>query len=228
MADQIASGIFWLDGGASNLYLCVEEEGVTLIDTGMPRREKLVWAAFVQLGRRPTDLKRIIITHADLDHAGSTAALQRTSGATVYVSRETATFLPHGRSPKHLPAVAHFFAGFIKYTAVPAAVIQTIQDGDTLPVLGGLQVIATPGHTSDHISLYHSTTGVLFAGDALNARGGALHPTPPAITADRQAARHSVLRLLALTPTLFACGHGRPHRAAENEIKTLSQALYQG
>lgn len=228
MAEQIAPDIFWLDGGASNLYLCVEDQGVTLIDAGMPRREKLVWAALAQLGRAPTELKHIIITHADLDHAGSTAVLQRDSGATVYASRETAALLPHGRSPRHLPAIAHFFASLMKYTAVPTAAIQTIQDGQTLPILGGLQVIATPGHTPDHLSLYHPTTGVLFAGDALNSRNNTLQMTPRAITADMQAARQSALRLLHLNPTLIACGHGRPYKPAKDELKTLAQAFQQG
>ncbi len=228
MVAQIAPGIFWLDSGASNLYLCVEEEGVTLIDAGMPRRERLVWAALAQLARTPPDLKQIIITHADLDHAGSTAALQRDSGATVYASPETAALLPYGRSPKHLPAIAHFFASLMKYTAVPAAAIQTMQDGQTLPFMGGLQVIATPGHTHDHFSLYHPATGVLFAGDALNSRNNTLQITPRAITADIQAARHSALRLLHLNPTLIACGHGRPYKPTKNELKTLAQAFQQG
>lgn len=229
MAEEIAPGVYWIDGKASNLYLCVEDEGLTLIDAGMPRREKLVWALLAQLGRPRSDLRRIVITHADLDHAGSTAVLQAESGATVYAGMETAVYLPTGRSPKHPPAVADFFAGLMKYKPVPAAVIAALQDGDVLPVLGGLQVLATPGHTPDHISLFSPTSGVLFAGDALNTRSGSLQASPPAISADRRAARRSALRLLELSPALFACGHGRPlpnHSTAE--LKTLFQALSTG
>ncbi len=83
-------------------------------------------------------------------------------------------------------------------------------DGDVLPLLGGLHVLATPGHTPDHFSFYSPTLGVLFAGDALNTRNGRLQATPPSITADPDAARRSALRLLALAPAVIACGHGKP------------------
>ncbi|MCA9934991.1 MAG: MBL fold metallo-hydrolase [Ardenticatenaceae bacterium] len=210
MAREIASGVYWIDGDGSNFYLCVEEDGLTLIDSGMPRREGLVWELIASLGRPRTDLKRIVITHADLDHAGSVAALQAESGATVYAGEETAVLLPTGKSPKHLPLLMHLLTKLIHYKPVPAKVIEVFRDGDDLPILGGLQVLATPGHTTDHFSLYHPSTGVLFTGDALNHRDDTLQMTPPRITADLDAARQSALRLLAISPAVFACGHGTP------------------
>ena len=67
MLDSVAPGVYCLDAGRVNLYLCLEEDGLTLIDSGMPRQEKLVWAALVELGRQPSDLKHILITHADIE-----------------------------------------------------------------------------------------------------------------------------------------------------------------
>lgn len=210
MAKEIAPGVYWIDGSASNLYLCVEDEGLTLIDAGMPRRQGLVWELLAELGRPRTDLKRIVLTHADLDHAGSTAVLQAESGAKVYAGSETAEYLPTGKSPKHLPAIMHALASLMKFKPVPTAAIQAVQDGDVLPVLGGLQALATPGHTTDHFSFFNPATGVLFTGDALNTRAGSLQSTPPRITADQDAARQSAIRLLELAPAVFACGHGTP------------------
>ena len=111
-----------------------------------------------------------------------------------------------------MPALVQFFLDrFVRYGKVPAAAIEIFDDGDLLPVMdNGLQVIATPGHTLDHFSFYHAPTGVLFAGDALNTRKGTLQGTPPRITADQDAARQSAIRLLELTPAVFACGHGNP------------------
>ncbi|MBK8987904.1 MAG: MBL fold metallo-hydrolase [Chloroflexi bacterium] len=208
---EIQANVYWLAGKSVNLYLCVDGDGLTLIDAGMPKNEGMVLTAVARLGYQPTDLKRIVITHADLDHAGSAAAVQAATGALVYASDDTAVFLQNGRSPKHLPWLAHIIADtFFRYKPVPEAALRHFRAGDTVPVMGGLEVLATPGHTTDHYSLYSPTTGLLFAGDALNTRNGRLQSSPPAITADKQAAQQSALRLLEKTPSLFACGHGAP------------------
>ena len=208
---EIAPNLYWLDGGASNLYLIVEDAGLTLVDTGMPKRQQLVWDAIAQINRAPASLTRILVTHADVDHAGSLAAIWEATGATIYAGAATAELLAQGKSPKHLPwymqlAVNTFFG----YRPVPAAAIETVAEGDTLPVLGGLTVLATPGHTPDHHAFFCPAAGVLFAGDALNTKDGRINPSPPRLTADELAAARSAIRLLELAPAIIACGHGRP------------------
>jgi glyoxylase-like metal-dependent hydrolase (beta-lactamase superfamily II) len=94
-----------------------------------------------------------------------------------------------------------------------------------LPLMGGLQALATPGHTLDHFSFYHPATGVLFAGDAVNTRNGRLQHTPRRITADQTAADRSARRLLALAPAVFACGHGTPLVGSDENIRALLNEL---
>ncbi len=208
---EIAPNVHWLDGGSSNFYLCEDADGLTLIDTGMPKRQGQVFEAIEKLGRQPSDLVRILITHADIDHAGSAAVIQTQTKATIYAGPETAALLITGKSPRHMPWLVQFIIDvFMKYKAVEKSVIQIFQDGDELPILGGLQVLATPGHTLDHHSFFSPTTGLLFAGDALNTRGDRLQSTEKSITADVDAARQSAIRLLQLTPAIIACGHGKP------------------
>lgn len=208
---EIQADVYWLDGKSVNFYLGIDADGLTLIDTGMPKSEGGVLTAVSELGYQPTDLKRILITHADLDHAGSVAAIQAATGATVFASTETAVLLKNGRSPEHMPWLIQTLSNvFFKYKAVSATVLQLFRAGDVLPVLGGLEVVATPGHTLDHHALYRASTGLLFAGDALNTRDGRLQSTPQRITADKEAARQSALTLLKKKPTVFACGHGTP------------------
>ncbi|MCA9969684.1 MAG: MBL fold metallo-hydrolase [Anaerolineales bacterium] len=209
-AQEIAAGVYWIDGGSSNFYLCVEDDGLTLVDAGMPRREGLVWRLLAELGRQPAELRRILVTHADLDHVGSAAALQAATGARVFASAMAAELLVNGRSPAHMPALVQFFLRFIKYRPIPADAIEVVQPGQVLPLLGGVQVLATPGHTLDHVSFYGAAAGVVFVGDALNTRDGVLQPTPPRITADHAAARDSARRLRELAPAVYACGHGAP------------------
>lgn len=208
---QIAPSVYWLSGRSVNVFLCQDEDGLTLIDTGMPGRQAQILEAIAKLGFRSSEVVRIIITHADIDHAGGAAAIQAETGATVYAGAETSALLCRCRSPKHMPWLAQFLMErFMSYSPCPEAAIETCQEGDVLPVLGELQVLATPGHTLGHHSFYSPTAGVLFAGDALQTRGGRLQVSPKFVTADRDAARRSAIRLLNLAPAHFACGHGPP------------------
>lgn len=209
---EIAPGIYWIDGGGGNFYLCEEPEGLTLIDTGMPKRQHLVLQLIDELGYAPQDLKQILITHADLDHAGSLAAIQAETGAVVYAGAETAVHLTTGSTPKHLPRIMDFVIRRVMGGIQPISsdIIKSFTDGESLPFLGGLQMLATPGHTMDHYAFYCATTGVLFAGDALNTRNGRLQAILPFITANQEAATQSAIRLLELSPAIIACGHGKP------------------
>jgi glyoxylase-like metal-dependent hydrolase (beta-lactamase superfamily II) len=198
-------------GRASNMFLCADESGLALIDAGIPGEQGRVLEMIERLGYQPQDLTRILITHADFDHVGSLAELQKASGATVYAGAETAVFLRSGKGPEHMPALLQpLLNAVVKVKPVPKEVISIFADGDVLPVLGGLQAIATPGHTLDHYSFYSPTRGILFAGDALHTRNGRLQRTQKRITADQEAANRSALQLLELAPILFACGHGDP------------------
>jgi glyoxylase-like metal-dependent hydrolase (beta-lactamase superfamily II) len=211
MAVQLLPNVYWLEGRGSNFYLCLDEDGLTLIDSGMPKREEIVWQALGEIGRSRTDLKRILITHADIDHAGSAAVIQAKTGAKVYASAATIEFLRTGKSPKHMPWYAQFIVDyFVKYKPVAEKALQVVTEGDELPILGGLQVLATPGHTLEHHAFFAPLAGILFAGDALNTRQDNLQRTPSRITADPHAANQSAIRLIQLTPAIIACGHGTP------------------
>ena len=211
MAVQILPNFYWIDANSSNIYLCVDEDGLTLVDCGMPKRQNFVWEALTKIGHQKRDLKRILLTHADMDHVGSAAVIQAETGAKVYAGRETSELIVMGKSPQHMPWLIQFMIDrFMRYKALPREAVKGFAEGDVLPCLGGLQVLATPGHTLDHFSFYSPTTGVLLAGDALNTRDGRLQRTPPRITADEVAANRSAIRLIELAPAVIACGHGEP------------------
>lgn len=221
----IADGIFWLPMDSVNVYLCVEANGdLTLIDAAMPKNEAKILQAISDLGFQPQQLKRLVITHADIDHRGSAAAISASLPLTLYAGPETTQHLRQGSTPKHMPWYAELIMN-VFMRSVPVQAVTTFQTDEELPILGGLRTIASPGHTLDHFSLYHARTGVLFAGDALNTRQGQLQVTPKAITADFAAANRSALRLLNLQPTLIACGHGQPLNRAQYDWTPLHQQL---
>lgn len=207
---EFIPNVHWLDAGG-NLYLAIDPPNIILVDTGMPKKQKAIFSLLKKLGYQPSDLTHILVTHADIDHIGSLAVVQATSGAQVYAGDATAKLITQGKFPKHLPLFAQWILDtFMKYDPVSAEVITTFMDGETVPLLGGLQVMATPGHTIDHFSFFSPAWGILFAGDALDTRNGRINLTRPLITADKTAARQSAIRLLQLSPAVIACGHGKP------------------
>ncbi|WP_420629164.1 MBL fold metallo-hydrolase [Candidatus Leptofilum sp.] len=225
---EIAPNIHWLET-SSNVYLIIDAPHVVLVDTGTPRQQDKIFTKLRQLSHQPTDLTHILITHADIDHVGSLAALYNTSGAQIMAGAASAQLISQGKSPQHMPMLVQWIIDtFMKYGAVPQEKISVFKDGETLPFLGGLQVLATPGHTLDHFSFFSPTAGVLFAGDAIDTRNGRINLTRPAITADKTAARHSAIRLLELSPAVIATGHGSPStNHTSDQIMQLFNTLRQ-
>ena len=225
---EILPNVYCLEGSV-NIYFFIEEDGLTLIDAGWPRGEKKVLTAIQELGHQPSDVVRILVTHADIDHVGGLAAIQAATGAAVITSAEAASYMANGRSPEHLPAPLHWLTNtFFKSKPVPKETIQLCQDGDELPLLGGLQVIATPGHTLDHHSFYSPSLGLLFVGDALRVDNGRLQRSPKRITNNETQANQSAIKLLGLTPACFACGHGEPmQNHSSDDIMLLFNELRQ-
>ncbi len=208
---EILPNLHWIKGRVSNLYLWVGESGLVLIDTGLAGDVDKILSYISQIGRQPNDLQAILITHADIDHAGGAAAIQAHSSAPIFAAKETADLLIEGKSPKHLPwPIQQIMDRFIRYKPIPEKAIQHIAEGAPIPGLESWQVLATPGHTMAHHSFFNLTQGILIAGDALKSNGGNLKCTASLNTADMTAARKSARRLLRLTPIVVACGHGDP------------------
>ena len=80
---------------------------------------------------------------------------------------------------------------FAAMTPEPPAV-QPIEDGDVLPVLGGLRVVHTPGHTPGSVCLYGARDRVLFVGDNLQRRFGRLSFASRLYSDDYALARRSM------------------------------------
>lgn len=194
-----------------NSYICIEETGLTLIDASVPNQRDHILNYLAKLGYRPQDVRQILVTHADFDHVGSLADLQEATQARVFAGEQTAALIAAGRSPQHLPRPVQFLLDrFASYRPVQEAAIHVLQPGDSLPILGGLTAVPSPGHTPDHFAFHSAHAGVLFTGDALKTSGGKLGLSSPWITADVAAARQSARELLKLAPALLACGHGIP------------------
>lgn len=171
---RIVPDLYVIALGNVNAFLLTQDE-LTLIDTGVAGSEGKILQVIGELGHQPTALRHIMITHCHPDHAGSLAALQQATGATAYAHRLDAPAIRAGKVSKLLTPTPQLlqrllFWLFIRNSSPnfpPAAIDRELNDGDRLPMAGGLRVIHAPGHCAGQVALFWPQHGgVLFAADA--------------------------------------------------------------
>lgn len=128
-------------GGLSSL-LVVSDDGLILLDGGLPQSAPLIDENIRKLGFRTEDVRIIVNSHEHFDHAGGIAALQRASGATVVSSPVGAGALRDGMPSAEDPQFA-YGDGF-----APVVNVRAVEDGETVSVGDqSITVHFTPGHT---------------------------------------------------------------------------------
>lgn len=117
----------------------------------------------------------IVLTHDHPDHAPGARPLAEMTGARVYAHR-------------------------------PAGDVERLRDGESVSAGSAtLSVVATPGHTPDHLSLFMAGTRSLFTGDAVLGRGTSVIDPPEG---DLVAYLRSLRRMRELRPRTIYPGHG--------------------
>src|SRR5438094_2443283 len=74
---KVAEGVYRVPARHANTYLVEADNGLVLVDTGMPGSENRILKAVADLGREPSDVKLILLTHRHWDNIGSAAALKK-------------------------------------------------------------------------------------------------------------------------------------------------------
>ena len=100
---QIVEGIYGLPLGNVNAYLLETGQGLVLIDTGAPGAAPRILEGIRSIGREPSDLTTILLSHCHPDHAGSTAALKReVPSVKIYISGLERPVVEKGRAQRRL------------------------------------------------------------------------------------------------------------------------------
>ena len=182
----------------------VTERYVVLIDTmATPELAAgIVEAVSVELAGRQL---LVVNTHADWDHSWGNATFEAPGGpylAPIVGHVKTAERLRGDEARRYLAERQRNEARFAHVRLVPP----TITFEGTLRIEGGdltLELIPTPGHTEDHVSVWVPELRLLLAGDA------AEHPFPYVERPEGlPELRRSLQRLAALEPAMVIPCHG--------------------
>jgi len=227
---EIVPGVHQIEGlTMANVFLIVGQS-ITIIDAGTKQAGKKILHYIERIGRSPNDVERIVLTHHHFDHVGSLARLRQATGAQSAAHSLDALVIEGKESPQpfNLPPVQRLLFAFPNMLMKPSPVRVDVRlaDGEVLDVLGGLQVVHTPGHTPGSISLWLKEKGVIFVGDAIVNQADNLTGASEAFSLDMAEANRSVHKIAALDFEVCCFSHGTVIRSgADKRIRELAKTL---
>ena len=208
--------------GGVNCYLATAGNDFVLIDTGFSNKRRQLVDELENAGCQPDNLKLIILTHGDIDHAANAAYLRQNYHSRIAMHREDAGMVEQGnmgwnrkaRPDKISPlgsmiilfgSVSTFFSATNKFDKFSADMF--LEDGQPLADFGlDATVIYLPGHSKGSIGIL-TASGDLFCGDLLwNMR----KPGPHFLVDDLAAYSSSLQKLKSLNVKTVYPGHGSP------------------
>lgn len=213
---EIVPNFYGISGTlAGRVYMIVDDDGLTLIDTAVPPAAGRILKEVEKAGHKPADIKRIMITHAHPDHIGALHALVAATGAEIWASAGEKEVI-EGRVP--VPTVKRSdLSGAYKLLKPPKTnvkpglkVARVLTDGEVLPIFGGLTVVSTPGHAPDHLSFWSPQHRMVITGDVVFHLFNRLTLPFAFLTVDMKRNLKSFRKLLALEPQIACFGHGDP------------------
>ncbi len=207
--------------------------GVAIVDPGPTTSLPHLLETLDRAGLGPRDVRRLLLTHIHLDHAGATGSLVRLNPRIeVFVSERGA---PHLVDPGRLLASARRLYGdemehlWGEVLPVPAANLRPLAGGERLALEGvELDVAYTPGHASHHVSYLHRSSGTAFVGDVAGIRISGhdyiFPPTPPP-DIDLEQWFASLDRVAAWRPARLFLTHFGPSGGAAPHLAAMRERL---
>ncbi len=172
-----------MTGAGNNTYLLADNGTAALIDAGVgdDRHLQEIAAALVQ---RHARLDHVLVTHGHRDHAGGAPTLANAHPAARFAK------CPWPGEDQEYPVAW-----------------RAISDGDMLAAGGEpLVVVATPGHSPDHLAFWHEPSGTIFTGDLVVLGGSVMIHTSRG--GNLAAYLASLNRLRAMKPRRLLPAHG--------------------
>ncbi|HDX9651036.1 MBL fold metallo-hydrolase [Bacillus wiedmannii] len=214
---------FEFNGAKQCIYpsLLILNKELTLVDTGYINFLPLIEDAIVKYGYEMKNLKNIIITHYDDDHIGSLYDFKvkyphiniiASEIESNYISGEIKSerLVQAEEMLEHMPIEEKEFGEWfiqqlknIRHICVD----EKVSDGQMI-LNDECQIVATPGHTSGHISLYFPDLECVITGDAAVQDNCELVIANPNFCLNIEKAEESLKRIKNLKAATYYCYHG--------------------
>ena len=195
---EVGPGIFWvrmplpISLNHINLWMLEEQEGWTLVDTGMATEDtKALWEEIFSTHLNSKPVKQVIVTHMHFDHLGLAGWLVEKWGATLCMSRteylSSRVIINEIKSDPPEATVAFFRAAGVEESILDEFKVRfnnrsdfvsplpshykRLTDNQVLQI-GSLQwtVIIVEGHSPEHICLHCKSLNIMIAGDQILPR----------------------------------------------------------
>ena len=184
-------------------YAVIGKDGVTLIDTGNPGKGGAILSELDANNIKPNDVKRILLTHHDVDHIGNLAFLQEKTNCEIFIHPDDYPYVMEGKKREGLKRIV---ASLVKVRR-PREVKQI--EGNSID---DFTFIPSPGHTKGHT--VYRFSNVLFLGDLVRSKNGRAIILPSIVTWDKKVLQNSI-KMLPVDDVEWLCpAHGEPFKAA--------------
>jgi len=238
---RITEDVYLVGGGPSkafglsadpdcHIYLIDGGSELALIDCGMGTSLDQIVTNIEREGLDIARLRRLILTHYHMDHAGGAARFREHYDLQVWAPREAAAALRTGDERAVALDVAKA-AGFYAadYVFEPVAIDRELSEGDRVEIGDlSLEVFDTPGHCHGHASylLWGRGRRYLFAADAVFAGGRVVLQNIHDCSIQQSAA--SILKLAKLEFDSLLPGHGAiAVNEGQSHVRRAAEAVNQ-
>lgn len=199
-----------------------DDRNIILVDCGFIGSLPFLEKELHRLGLSVEQITGLVLTHHDHDHMGAAAAIKRQNpGIKIYASAAEAPYISAHEKPLRLqqaeeiqetlpPEQQEFGRAFCEMLrrVEPVEVEVFLNDGEILDWCWGCKIIATPGHTPGHLSLFMEKVSIVITGDAIVLEYGKPVIANPQFTLDIEQAEKSMEKLLSLEAKAYYCYHG--------------------
>jgi glyoxylase-like metal-dependent hydrolase (beta-lactamase superfamily II) len=216
------------------IYAGTEEDG----GTGALREQLAVY------GLRVEDIRRLVVTHAHIDHYGLAGEIVRRTGADLWmhvradadiakyrnpegaVDRRREMLNEHGLYGEELTRASSGLRDWMPVMPSIAEATTRLRGGETFAAGGrNWEIVHTPGHSPGHVCLWSETDRLLLSGDHL------LPGISPPVTFERGFEADplgsylaSLTRVEEIAPALVLPGHGEPFADGARRAQAIAQA----
>jgi len=239
---DVAPGIHRVEDAKANWYIIEDDDGITIVDAGLPASWDSLQDALRTIGRPASDIKVVLLTHAHFDHVGFASRAQSDLGVPVLChERDHALTQTHPLRYKRSRSLVFYLwnpggAAILAQMIAKGALrsqgpreMGTLNVDDELEVPGRPKVLATHGHTLGHVALHFPSRDTVIVGDALVTLDPYTARTGPrlvarAATADADQARASLEAIGATGARIVLPGHGEAWTGGAQQAAEMARA----